>query len=100
MNPDYLLACAIVWRRTADPEAGVGLLEGLDSSDPRLRALSRALLIDGEENSMLLLEGALSAGIVNPEAASACIADILQNRRARPKGTGAEKRRWSDQLLC
>ena len=63
MNPDYLLACAIVWRKTADAEAGLELLEGLDSPDPGVRTLSRALLIDDEENSLRLLEGALAAGV-------------------------------------
>ena len=99
MNPDYLLACAIVWRKTADPEAGVGLVEGLESPDPRLRALSRALLIDGEESSMLLLEGALAAGIVNPQAAGACIADILRKRQ-EPKAMDAENQLWSGPLIC
>jgi len=56
MNPDYLLTCAIVCRKSADPEAGLELLEALDSPDPNERALSRALLIDGEKYSMWLLE--------------------------------------------
>jgi len=27
MNPDYMLACGIVWRKTADPEAGWELVK-------------------------------------------------------------------------
>ena len=100
MNPDYLLACAIVWRKTADPEAGVGLVEGLESPDPTLRALSLALLIDGEESSMLLLEGALAAGLVDPQTASACIADILRNQQGKSKKKDADNRLWSGQLIC
>lgn len=100
MNPDYLLACAIVWRKTADAEAGLGLVEGLDSSDPGVRTLSRALLIDDEENSLRLLEGALEAGVVSPEAAGGCIADILRNRQNKWKGVDSERRLWSDSFSC
>jgi len=100
MNPDYLLACAIVWRKTADAEAGLDLLEGLDSPDPGLRTLSRALLIDDEEKSLRLLEAALAAGVVNPEAAGACIADILWNRQNKWKGADAERRLWSETFSC
>jgi|GEM_PF-6017883 len=100
MNPDYLLACAIVWRKTADAEAGLGLLEGLDSPDPGVRTLSRALLIDDEEDSLRLLEGALAAGVVSPEAAGECIADILWNRQNKWKGADAERRLWSEPFSC
>ena len=100
MNPDYLLACAIVWRTTTDAEAGLELLEGLDSADPNVRALSRALLIDDEDNSLRLLEGALVAGVVSPEAAGGCIADILWNRQNKWKGAGSERRLWSDSFSC
>ena len=100
MNPDYLLACAIVWRRTIDGEAALELLEGLDSPDPNVRALSRALLIDDEENSLRLLEGALVAGVVNPEAAGGCIADILRNRQNKWKGADSERQPWRDSFSC
>jgi hypothetical protein len=88
MNPDYLLTCAIVCRKSADPEAGLELLEALDSPDPNERALSRALLIDGEKYSMWLLEGALAAGVVSPEAAGDCIAEVLRNGHGKCEGTG------------
>ena len=94
-EPGLLLACAIVWRKVTDAEAGLELLEGLDSPDPNVRALSRALLIDDEENSLRLLEGALS-----PEAAGGCIADILRNRQNKWKGVDSERRLWSDSFSC
>jgi hypothetical protein len=100
MNPDYLLACAIVWRKSADPEAGLELLEALDSPDPNMRALSRALLADGEEHSMCLLEGALAAGLVSPEAAGDCIAEILRKGHGKCKGTGSAKRLWRESFIC
>ena len=66
MNADYMLACGVVWRKTADPEAGWELVEGLESRDPALRVLAQTLLVESGENSMGLLEGALAAGIVRP----------------------------------
>lgn len=100
MNPDYLLACAIVWRSTTDAEAGLELLEGLDSPDPNVRALSRALLIEDEENSLRLLEGALIAGVVSPETAGVCIADILRNRQNKWKGADSERQPRRDSFSC
>jgi hypothetical protein len=100
MNPDYMLACGIVWRKTADPEAGLELLEGLESSDLRVRALAQALLIDGAENSMRLLESALTAGVVSPEAAGPCMAEILRSGQAKQTGGELARRLWSDLSLC
>ena len=37
MNTDYMLACGVVWRKTADPEAGWDLVDGLKSRDPEVR---------------------------------------------------------------
>jgi len=34
MDVNYTLACGIVWRKTADPEAGWELVAALKSSDP------------------------------------------------------------------
>lgn len=82
MNPDYMLACGIVWRKTADPEAGLELVEGLESGDPGLRLLAQMLLIESGEHSMGLLESALAAGVVSPDAAGPCLAEILRIRCA------------------
>ena len=97
---DYLLACAMIWRKSADPEAGLELLEALDSPDANMRALSRALLIDGEEHSMCLLEGALAAGVVSPEAARDCIAEILRNGHGKCKGTRLGKHLRRESFTC
>lgn len=100
MNPDYLLAQAVVWRKTADPEAGLDLVEGLESPDPQARALARALLIDGAETSMSLLESALRAGIASPNAVGSCMAEILVNAQAQPMGMGPIRKGRNDQSLC
>ena len=83
MNTDYMLACGVVWRRTADPEAGWDLVDGLKSSDPEVRVLAQTLLIESGESSMGLLESALAVGIVDPDVAGPCMAEILRIRRAK-----------------
>ena len=83
MNIDYMLACGVVWRRTADPEAGWDLVDGLKSRDPEVRVLAQTLLIESGESSMGLLESALAAGIVDTDVAGPCMAEILRIRYAR-----------------
>ena len=95
MNPDYMLACGIVWRRTADPEAGSELVEGLESRDPKLRLLAQSLLVESGEDSMALLENALTAGVLSPDSAGPCMAEILRMRCVRASG---EQKGWKDDL--
>lgn len=82
MDIEYVLACGIVWRKTADPDAGLELVVGLQSRDPELRLLAQTLLVESGENSMELLESALTAGVVGPDVAAPCMAEILRIRRA------------------
>ena len=83
MNTDYVLTCGVVWRRTADPEAGWDLVDGLKSRDPEVRVLAQTLLVESGENSMGLLESALEVGIVDPNIAGPCMAEILRVRCAK-----------------
>ena len=100
MNTDYMLACGIVWAKTGDPEAGWELVEALESDDLRVRALAQALLVDSGEHSMHLLESALAAGAVSPEAAGPCMAEILRSRQTeRLDGQPASQRSF-DASLC
>ena len=81
MNADYILACGIVWRKTADPEAGWQVVEALESHDLRVRVLAQTFLVGSGEQSMRLLESAVAAGEVRPEIAGPCMAEILQNQQ-------------------
>jgi len=100
MNADYVLACGIVWRKTGDPEAGWELVEALESDDPRVRVLAQASLVDSGEQSMHLLESALTAGRVSPEAAGPCMAEILRSRQiGRADGQPASQHLF-DASLC
>ena len=83
MNTDYMLACGVVWRRTGDPEAGWDLVDGLRSRDPEVRLLAQTLLIESGESSMGLLESALAVGVVDPDVAGPCIAEILRAQQAK-----------------
>jgi hypothetical protein len=100
MNPDYILACGIVWRKTADSEAGLELLEALDSPDLGVRAMARVLLIDGKEDSMRLLENGLASGVVSPETAGECMVEILRNRQLDPPGKDSGEWSWTGPSLC
>lgn len=84
MNTDYMLACGVVWRRTGDPEAGWDLVDGLKSGDEEVRVLAQTLLVENGESSMGLLESALAVGIVDPDIAGPCMAEILRARQAKP----------------
>lgn len=83
MNADHMLACGVVWRKSADPEAGWELVEGLESRDPALRVLAHTLLVESGDNSMGLLESALAAGFVDPDVAGPCMAEILRIQYAK-----------------
>jgi len=83
MNTDYMLACGVVWRRTGDSEAGWDLVDGLKSRDLEVRLLAQALLVESGESSMGLLENALAVGIVDPDVAGPCMAEILRIRYAK-----------------
>jgi hypothetical protein len=100
MDANYMLACGIVWRKTGDPEAGWELVEALESPDPRVRSLAQNLLVENGEHSMDLLEGAVEGGILSPEAAGPCMAEILRSGQASRTGGQTIKRHWVDVSLC
>ena len=83
MDVDYMLACGIVWQKTADPVAGWELIEGLASQDPHVRQLVQTILVDCGEPSMNLLESAIATGTVSPDSAGECMAEILRGRAQR-----------------
>ncbi len=78
MDANYMLACGIVWRKTADPDAGWELVEALASPDPELRQFARDMLVERRDNAMMLLEDAISAGVLTPEVAGPCMVELLR----------------------
>jgi|SRR5665811_237384 hypothetical protein len=100
MNTDYMLACGVVWRRTGDPEAGWDLVDGLKSRDPEVRVLARTLLVESGESSMGLLESALAVGIVEPDVAGPCMAEILRVRYAKQMTRPPVSEHCTEASLC
>ena len=80
MRADYIVACGIAWRKTADPVAGWELVEGLQSEDQEVSLLAQTLLAESGEASMSLLENAVATGAINPERAGPCMAAILRSQ--------------------
>ena len=99
MNTDYMLACGVVWRRTADPGAGWDLVDGLKSTDPEVRVLAQTLLIESGESSMVLLESALALGIVDPDVAGPCMAEVLRIEQAKQLVRRPENKHCTGPLL-
>ena len=81
MDANYMLACGIVWSKTADPDAGWELVEALASPDPELRLFARDMLVHRRDNAMALLEDAVGAGVLTPEVAGPCILELLRAGR-------------------
>lgn len=76
-----MVACGIIWRNTADPDAGWELVTALSSPDPELRHIARQMLVEQRDDAMELLERAVSAGIVPPEVAAPCMGELLRAGR-------------------
>ncbi len=100
MDPNYVLACGIVWYKTADAEAGSELVEALQSRDPRVRLLAQTLLTEAGEESLRLLESALADGVLCAQIAAPCMAEILRNRHARHANAHPSHERLSDLSVC
>jgi hypothetical protein len=100
MDGTYMLACGIVWRKTADPEAGWELVEALQSTDPTLRLLAQSLLVETGKDSMDLLEDAVARGVLRPEVAGPCMAEILRSGQARQTRGQAITQHLGDVWLC
>ena len=80
MDHEDLFECGVLWRSTADSEAGWELIRGLQSVDPGLRSVAKVLLVENGQRSMQLLEDALAAGSLSPCIAVQCIAEILREQ--------------------
>lgn len=100
MDPNYMLACGIVWRKTADPEAGWELIDGLKSTDLGVRTIAHTLLLENSRESMLLLECALATGELSPDLAGPCIAEIIRAEQVGRRDGLLTRRDLFDAALC
>jgi hypothetical protein len=79
MDRNYMLACGIVWSKTADPDARWELVEALNSPNPEM-------LLHRRDNAMAILEGAVGTGVLTPEVAGPCIVELLRSGRTDSSG--------------
>jgi hypothetical protein len=77
MDPIYLLACGIVWRKTGDEGAGRELIVALSDHDVNIRFLSERLLVAAGPVSLRLLESAVASGELDRLAGAQCILEVL-----------------------
>ena len=80
MDHEHLFEYGVLWRNTADPEAGWELIRGLQSLDSGLRSIAQVLLLENGQRSIELLENALAAGSLSPYIAVQCITEILRKQ--------------------
>jgi len=92
MEADYLVACGVVWRKTADPVAGWELVEGLQADDQEIRLLAPTILADSGGASMTLLESAVANGVLTPEFAGPYMAAILRSQNRLGDWVTCERR--------
>lgn len=84
-----VMACGIIWRNTADLDAGRELVAALGSADPGLRQIAREMLVERREHAMALLEEAVVDGLLTPEVAGPCMGELLRSGRCASCRTAA-----------
>lgn len=70
MELRYVFACGIVWRYTADPEAGWELIRALRDDDRDVQELAGLMLADTSQNSASLLNAAIARGGISGKDAA------------------------------
>ncbi len=70
MDLRYVFACGIVWRYTADLEAGWELVRALRDEDRDVQDLAAMMLADCAQNSRSLLNAAVAMGAVSASDAA------------------------------
>lgn len=77
MELAYVFACGIVWRYTADTEAGWELIRALKDCDEDVQGLAAVMLADEPQNSVVLLNAAIAAGVVSGKDAADAFAGMV-----------------------
>jgi hypothetical protein len=87
MDLRYVFACGIVWRYTADAEAGWELIRALADWDGDVQELAAMMLADEPRTSMDLLNAAVAAGAISgADAAEAFAALVAKAAEAGASG--------------
>lgn len=80
MGVGYLMACGIVWSKSADRDAGLVLINALGDMDPELRILAHQLLVSAGEISIPLVESAIAIGTLDAADGSQCLLELLARK--------------------
>jgi hypothetical protein len=80
MDPGYVFACGIVWRYTADPEAGWELIRALRDHDRDVQELAAMMLTNGAQDASSLLNAAVASGAVSAND----IAEVFESMARKP----------------
>ncbi len=76
MDLRYVFECGIVWRYTADPEAGWELIRALRDHDRDVQELAVLMLAGELQESPLLLNAAVAAGAMSGKDAAEVLGSI------------------------
>lgn len=77
MDLRYVFACGIVWRYTADPEAGWELIRALRDDDRDVQDLAALILADNSQDSSSLLTAAIAEGAISGKDAAEVLGSIV-----------------------
>lgn len=91
MELAYVFACGIVWRYTADPDAGWELIRALRDCDQDVHDLAAMMLADQAQTSLALLNAAIAAGAVSGNDAAEVLAGMASKVGT---GGGSPEQRW------
>jgi HEAT repeat protein len=75
----YAYACAVVWCRSGEKEAGWELVRALTAEDSDIREIASNALAETGARSMPLLETALMLKQITPEQAAPCLQQIAES---------------------
>lgn len=85
MDLRYVFACGIVWRYTADPEAGWELIRALRDDDQDVQDLAALMLADKSQEASSLLNAAIAGGAISGKDAAEVFGSMLVNPGAEPR---------------
>jgi hypothetical protein len=72
MDAAYILLCGAMWSQFGEEDAGRELIRALSSSDPEVRVLARAMIIQAGIRSKALIGEALAKREISPVQARLC----------------------------
>ncbi len=75
----FTYACAVVWCRTGEKDAGWELVRALNEGDGEIREIASSALAEAGPRSLALIEAALTLKQITPERAAPCLLNILAN---------------------